>query len=99
MIQASSYISPAALHIFFRYSFPSSFSLPFAPSPLFHLLFHGTLWFANLDNSGGKGDFSASFIILIVVFSTQLRCGVAGGGMLGPLRDPAPGSITSPGGF
>ena len=48
---------------------------------------------------GGKGDFSASFIILIVVFSTQLRCGVAGGGMLGPLRDPAPGSITSPGGF
>ena len=42
---------------------------------------------------GGKGDFSASFIILIVVFSTQLRCGVAGGGMLGPLRDPAPGSI------
>ena len=48
---------------------------------------------------GGKGDFSASFIILIVVFSTQLRCGVAGGGMLGPLRDPAPGSITSPEGF
>ena len=48
---------------------------------------------------GGKGDFSASFIILIVVFSTQLRCGVAGGGMLGPLRDPAPGSIISSGGF
>ena len=60
MIKASSYISPAALHIFFRYSFPSSFSLPFSPSPLFHLLFHGTLWFANLGNSWGKRGSSFS---------------------------------------
>ena len=126
MIQASSYISPAALHIFFRYSFPSSFSLPFGHllfsiffftgtilggkgDLLFHCLLRHLLFsiffFTELCGLpiltilGGKGDFSASFIILIVVFSTQLRCGVAGGGMLGPLRDPAPGSIISSGGL
>ena len=26
----------------------------------------------------------------------NICCGLAGGGVLGPLRDPAPGSITTP---